>query len=104
MVYVANSRFRLSNTILTPNLEQFKQYAQKPDPKSIALEVVEGKKVKNELKIAPHIGQDVKRTIEPKKELELIQNQSPTPQPDKIVEQKKQPKVEVVAPKRRMRM
>ena len=104
MVYVANSRFRLTNTILTHNLEQFKQYAQKPDPKSIALEVVEGKKVKNELKIAPHIGQDVKRTIEPKKELELIQNQSPTPQPDKIVEQKKHPEIEVVAPKRRMKM
>ena len=104
MVYVANSRFRLSNTILTPNLEQFKQYAQKPDLKSIALEVVEGKKVKNEVKKEPKSSQEVKPTVEPKKDLELTQNQSPTLQPDKNIEQKNHPKVEAVAPKRRMKM
>ena len=104
MVYVANSRFRLSNTILTPNLEQFKQYAQKLDPKSIALEVLEGKKVKNVINTESKSSQEVKPTVEPKKGLEITQNQSPTPKPDENIEQKNQPKVEVAAPKRRMKM
>jgi conjugative relaxase-like TrwC/TraI family protein len=41
MVYVANSRFKQSNMILTPNLEEFKQHAQKGEMKLPALSVVE---------------------------------------------------------------
>jgi hypothetical protein len=46
MVYVANSRFKQSNMILTPNLEEFKQQAQKSEIKLPALSVVELKKKK----------------------------------------------------------
>lgn len=49
MVYVANSRFKQTNMILTPNLLEFKQHAQKGELKSVALSVVQspntGKKV-----------------------------------------------------------
>jgi conjugative relaxase-like TrwC/TraI family protein len=47
MVYVANSRFKQSNMILTPNLEEFKQYAQKGEMKLPALSVVELKNKKS---------------------------------------------------------
>jgi conjugative relaxase-like TrwC/TraI family protein len=39
MVYVANSRFKQTNTILTPNLVEFKQQASKGEMKSLAIEV-----------------------------------------------------------------
>jgi conjugative relaxase-like TrwC/TraI family protein len=40
MVYVANSRFKQTNTILTPDLQEFKTQAMKGEIKSIALDVV----------------------------------------------------------------
>jgi ATP-dependent exoDNAse (exonuclease V) alpha subunit len=43
MVYVANSRFKQSNMILTPNLEEFKQQAAKGEMKLPAMSVVESK-------------------------------------------------------------
>jgi conjugative relaxase-like TrwC/TraI family protein len=43
MVYVANSRFKQSNMILTSNLEEFKQQAAKGEMKSVAMSVVEPK-------------------------------------------------------------
>jgi conjugative relaxase-like TrwC/TraI family protein len=46
MVYVANSRFKESNMILTPNLEQFIEYAQKGEMKSVAISVVENSVLK----------------------------------------------------------
>jgi conjugative relaxase-like TrwC/TraI family protein len=39
MVYVANSRFKQANTILTPDLQEFKQQASKGEMKSLAIEV-----------------------------------------------------------------
>jgi conjugative relaxase-like TrwC/TraI family protein len=47
MVYVANSRFKQTNMILTPNLEEFKQQAQKGEMKLPALSVVESKNKKS---------------------------------------------------------
>ena len=40
MVYVANSRFKLTNTILTPDLQEFKVQAQRGEVKSMALQVI----------------------------------------------------------------
>ena len=40
MVYVASSRFRLTNTILTPNLEQFTKQAVKGEIKPLAMDVI----------------------------------------------------------------
>jgi conjugative relaxase-like TrwC/TraI family protein len=45
MVYVANSRFKQTNMILTPDLEQFKQEAQKGEVKGVALSVIKAEKV-----------------------------------------------------------
>jgi conjugative relaxase-like TrwC/TraI family protein len=40
MVYVANSRFKQSNTILTPDLQEFQKHAIKGEMKSPAIELV----------------------------------------------------------------
>jgi conjugative relaxase-like TrwC/TraI family protein len=45
MVYVANSRFKQSNMILTPNLEEFKQQAQKGEVKNVAMSVVQSPEI-----------------------------------------------------------
>jgi hypothetical protein len=48
MVYVANSRFKQTNTILTPDLQEFKTQAMKGEIKSIAMDVIKEKQgVKN---------------------------------------------------------
>lgn len=47
MVYVANSRFKQTNMILTPDLTEFKQHAQKGEMKLPALSVVELKNEKS---------------------------------------------------------
>ena len=59
MVYVANSRFKQSNTILTPDLEQFKQQAIKGEMKSIAMDIVSEKQ---ELK-SPNLEKSSSKTV-----------------------------------------
>ncbi len=85
MIYVANSRFRLTNTILTPNLEQFKQYAQKPDPKSIALSVIQdkqnsiGNKVEDKNKVENKIEDKLNKEIKAEPYISFSARQEPLP-------------------------
>ena len=69
MVYVANSRFKQSNTILTPDLQEFKQQAIKGEMKSIAMDVV---KEKQELK-SPTLEKSNSKEISKEKELSPTQ-------------------------------
>lgn len=50
MVYVSNSRFKLTNTILTPNISDFNFYAQRGEIKPVALSVLGSGKQKAKLK------------------------------------------------------
>jgi conjugative relaxase-like TrwC/TraI family protein len=69
MVYVANSRFKQTNTILTPDLQEFKTQAMKGEIKSIALDVV---KEKQELK-SPTFEKPNSKEISKEKELSPTQ-------------------------------
>lgn len=70
MVYVANSRFKQTNTILTPDLQEFKTQAIKGEMKSIALDVV---KEKQELK-SPALEKSNSKEISKEKELSPTQS------------------------------
>jgi conjugative relaxase-like TrwC/TraI family protein len=69
MVYVANSRFKQSNTILTPNIQEFKTQAMKGEIKSIAMDVV---KEKQELK-SPTLEKSNSKEMSKEKELSPTQ-------------------------------
>ena len=68
MVYVANSRFKQSNMILTPDLAEFKAQAQKGEIKSVALEVILPKELAKPEVISqsPKIGIDQSLSKKPK--------------------------------------
>jgi conjugative relaxase-like TrwC/TraI family protein len=73
MVYVANSRFKQSNTILTPDLQEFKTQAMKGEIKSIALDVVKERQgVKDP---TPEKSKSMDKSKENTKEKELSQVQ-----------------------------
>jgi conjugative relaxase-like TrwC/TraI family protein len=64
MVYVANSRFKQSNMILTPDLVEFKQHAQKGEMKLPALSVVELKTEKSKEIPKPELKPDIDLVIQ----------------------------------------